>query len=197
MKTVGLTGGMGSGKSTVARFFENCGIPIYTADTRAKELMHDADVMNQVKGLLGAGAYSAKGSLDRKFVAAIVFSDAETLKKLNAIVHPKVAEDFKVWASAQRAPYVIKEAAILFENGKYTSCDWTILVTAPQKERIARVMQRDGTSKKEVLLRMDKQWPDEEKVPLADFLIQNLNIENTENQAREIHLKILRSLTGS
>ncbi len=197
MKTVGLTGGIGSGKSTVGRFFTNYGIPVYSADIRAKELMHHPMVMRAVKELLGIKAYSNEGILDRKYVADIVFEDAELLKKLNTIVHPKVAEDFRVWAKAQTAPYVIKEAAILFENGQYNACDYTILVTAPQKERVARVMQRDDSTDKEVLSRMDKQWPDEKKIPLADFIIPNLDLKTTEKEARKIHVKILRSLTGS
>lgn len=197
MKTVGLTGGIGSGKSTVAGFFKTFGIPIYTADVRAKQLMHRPQVAQQVKDLLGAGAYSADGTMNRKYVADLVFEDASLLQKLNRIVHPQVAEDFKVWASAQNAPYVIKEAAILFENGLHTSCDYTILVTAPKKVRMSRVIQRDGAGQKEVVLRMDQQWPDEKKIPLADFLICNLDLKNTEKEARKIHVKILRSLTGS
>lgn len=197
MKTVGLTGGIGSGKSMVARFFETFGIPIYTADTRAKELMHGPKAVIAIKNLLGEAAYTPAGNLDRKYVADIVFNDEAMLKKLNAIVHPLVAEDFRIWAKAQNSAYVIKEAAILFENGQYATSDFNILVTAPKEKRLKRVMQRDGADEKQVLSRMDKQWPDERKEPLADFVIRNLDLEKAEKQAGEIHVKILRSLTAS
>ena len=197
MMTVGLTGGIGSGKSTVAKFFESFGVPVYTADERAKKLMHNPDIMIAIKALLGEGAYSPQGSLNRKYVADIVFNNSDFLQKLNNIVHPEVAKDFKFWAQAQDAPYVVKEAAILFENGQYAFSDFNILVTAPKKERLARVMRRDNADEKEVLLRMEKQWPDEKKAPLADFVIHNLDLKKTEKEARKIHVKILRSLTDS
>ena len=197
MITVGLTGGIGSGKSTIAGFFKAIGIPVYNADSRAKQLMLDPGLMENIKKLLGNDSYTALGQLDRVHIAALVFNDNLLLDRLNGIVHPAVADDFKRWCLSQDSPYVVKEAAILFENGNYDTFDYTILVTAPKEVRLMRVMKRDGVDKKKVLSRMNNQWEDEKKIPLADFIIHNLDLKNSEKEVRKIHVKILRSLTDS
>lgn len=173
MTTVGLTGGIGSGKSTVARVFQTLGVPVYNSDDRAKLLM-DSDVAlrSSITDLLGNQAY-ADGRLNRAHVAALVFNDDELREQLNTLVHPAVAKDFKTWAANQSSNYVIKEAAILFETGGYSELDQMILVTAPKDVRIERVMARDHSTKAQVLSRMDAQWPDERKIPLSDHVLVN------------------------
>ena len=190
MKIVGLTGGIGSGKTTVAGMFRDLGVPVYNSDTRAKELMSTSpELREKIVGLLGEDAY-VKGELNRAFIAEQVFMNKELLAALNAIVHPAVREDFTSWASSQQASYVIQEAAILFENGAYTGFDSMILVTAPRKIRLERIMQRDSTSESDVLARMSHQWADEKKVPLAQFVIENIELENTRSAVGKIHKKL-------
>ncbi|WP_031425723.1 dephospho-CoA kinase [Flavimarina sp. Hel_I_48] len=196
MIVVGLTGGIGSGKSTIARFFEEFGIPVYIADDEARRLMHTSRLVEGVTAIFGTEAY-IDGNLNRSYIADIVFNDAAMLQRLNAIVHPAVAAHFETWSAAQDAPYVLKEAAILFENGGYKTCDFTILVTAPVAIRLKRVIKRDGTDEKSIRARMDQQWEDEKKVPLADFVIENIDLENSKKETRKIHVKILRSLVNS
>lgn len=195
MKIIGLTGGIGSGKTTVANMFSSLGIPVYIADVEAKKLTNNSKVIRRkLIQLLGKRAYSEKG-LDRTYVADRIFNDKDLLKAVNGIIHPKVAAHFNKWAHRQAAPYVIKEAAILFENGGHKQCDAVILVTAPKPDRIARVMARDNTTKAEIEKRMDNQWPDEEKQRLADIVIHNTNLETTRKRVAEIH-KYLISKTS-
>ena len=190
MKIVGLTGGIGSGKTTVAGMFQDLGVPVYNSDTRAKELMSTSpELREKIVGLLGEDAY-VKGELNRALIAEQVFMNKELLSALNAIVHPAVREDFTSWASAQQASYVIQEAAILFENGAYTGFDSMILVTAPRKIRLERIMQRDSSSETDVLARMNHQWADEKKLPLAQFVIENIELENTRSAVGKIHKKL-------
>ncbi|NQX76158.1 dephospho-CoA kinase [Gilvibacter sp.] len=192
MISVGLTGGIGSGKTTVARFFEAIGIPIYFADDRAKALMvEDQELIASIKALLGDQAYTYDGRLNRAYIASQVFNDAKLLEALNALVHPAVGKDFKQWAQAQQSPYVIKEAAILFENGSYTHSDANILVTAPESIRLERVMSRDGASEEAVRARMQHQWPDEQKIPLADYVIENIDLEATRKQVNSLHKQLI------
>ncbi|MCW5519638.1 dephospho-CoA kinase [Aureitalea sp. L0-47] len=190
MKVIGLTGGIGSGKTTVARMFEELGVPVYIADTEAKALTNRSKfIRRKLTQLLGPKTYK-DGTLDRKYVADIVFKDAEILQQVNSIIHPKVASHFKRWCKKQDAPYVIKEAAILFENGGYQQCDSTILVVAPKNLRIQRIIARDGNSEDEIDARMANQWPDSEKEKLADFIIENIDLEVTNSEVIRIH-KIL------
>ncbi|WGK64885.1 dephospho-CoA kinase [Croceiramulus getboli] len=192
MMIVGLTGGIGSGKSTVASFFEALGIPVYVADTRAKYLMNQsAELKQEIIELLGEEAYKEE-LLDRPYVAARVFNDRDLLEQLNALVHPRVGTDFQSWAEQQKAAYVIKEAAILFENGNYKACDYTILVTAPEDLRVERVMKRDQTTEEAVQARMAAQWPDEKKRVLADFIIENIDLESTKKRVVQIHENLLK-----
>ncbi|WP_024770487.1 dephospho-CoA kinase [Aquimarina macrocephali] len=190
MKVVGLTGGIGSGKSTVAKMFEQLGVAVYIADIEAKKLMNeDESVKKQIIALLGNDSY-VNGELNRPYIANVVFNDSSKLLQLNAIVHPAVASHFDCWKSNQKGNYVIKEAAILFENEGHKQCDYTILVSAPIETRIQRVLKRDKTTKEDILSRMNNQWEDTRKIPLADFVIYNKNIKDTENQVYKVHEEI-------
>ncbi|RDK86870.1 dephospho-CoA kinase [Marinirhabdus gelatinilytica] len=193
MKIIGLTGGIGSGKTTVAKMFKNNGVPVYIADVEAKLLTNRSKyIKKKVIALLGEKAYR-EGHLDRKFVANIVFNDTEKLKALNAIIHPRVAQHFSRWIKKQNAPYCIKEAAILFENGGYKQCDQTILVVADRAVRIQRVLQRDNTTVEEIEARMSNQWDDDKKKELADYIIKNTTLEETQKQVDAIHAKLSKS----
>jgi len=193
MKTlVGLTGGIGSGKTTIANFFKEFGIPVYIADTEAKALMNRSKVIKRkLIALFGENAYQ-EGKLNREYLSQKIFNDKDLLQKMNAIVHPKVASHFKRWVKKQDAPYVISEAAILFENGSYKKYDYIITVTAPEQVRLKRVMSRDNSSEKKVKSVMDNQWKDAEKIKLSDFVIQNINLEEAKAQVQQIHKKLLQ-----
>lgn len=176
MLEVGITGGIGSGKTTVCKVFEELGIPVYYADDRAKRLLeHDPHVVEQVQQLFGREIYDSRGKVDRKTIAARVFNDKELLTKLNAIVHPAVQEDYHRWVLAhrQKAPYVLKEAALLVEAGTYKQLDALICVTAPKELRIERIIQRDQATRDAVLARMQNQLPQPDKVKLSDYVIKN------------------------
>lgn len=175
MTTVGLTGGIGSGKTTAAKFFELLGIPVFYADGAGRQVLDsDPKAMEGVSALFGAEIY-VSGKADRKAIAARVFSDEALLAKLNAIVHPAVGRAFAQWKASieTQVPYIMKEAAILFESGTYRECDKTIVVSAPQEERVRRVMQRDAVSRDAVLERMARQWPEGKKKAMADFVAIN------------------------
>lgn len=187
MMVVGLTGGMGSGKTTVANYFKELDIPIYIADDAAKALMNtNAEVKSKVLSLFGDLAYR-NNEIDRKYIAGQVFNDQQKLEQLNNIIHPAVFLDFQNWKNKQKSPYVIYEAAILFETGGYKECDLVILVTAPLEERIKRLQARDGSSVEEIEARIQHQWSDNEKRKLADFEIINSNLPATKEQVRNLH----------
>ena len=170
---VGLTGGIGCGKSTVARFFRVLGYPVYNSDDRARYLQtNDRQIIDQMVDLLGDDILE-DGAVNRKRVAAKVFADSDLLDKLNAIVHPRVKADFESWRKVQKAELLIKESALLFETGLYKGCDKLILVRAPEKLRIQRVMQRDGVSEEQVKSRIQRQASDAEKEAVADFVVDN------------------------
>lgn len=175
MLQVGITGGIGSGKTTVCKIFEILNIPIYYADDRAKELMVTNKVLiEDIKEAFGPEAYTKEGQLNRPYIANIVFNNQVKLDQLNSIVHPAMYKDGQRWHKAQEdVPYTLKEAAILFESKGHELMDKTILVVAPKEVRIARVMSRDKATKEEILARISKQLPDSEKIPLADFIILN------------------------
>ncbi len=172
---IGITGGIGSGKTTVCKIFELLGIPVFYADAEARELMNtDKDLMRQLAVAFGTTAFSASGSLDRKYIADIVFQDADALRLLNNLVHPAVFRAFDAWVTNQRnAPYILKEAALLFESDSYKMCDYSVLVKSPTDLKIQRVMQRDKISAADVQLRMDRQLSDDQKQPLASFTLIN------------------------
>ncbi len=176
MKIVGLTGGIGSGKSIVARFMEVLNVPVYYSDEKAKFLMNNnQQLITQIKKLLGKNAY-INDQLNRSYVGKKVFNDKALLNQLNQIVHPIVKSDFKTWSKQHLLfPFVVQEAAILFENGNYTAFDHMVLVKAPIEQRIKRVMDRDNVSRENVIERMNNQWNDERKEALSDTLIINDN----------------------
>ncbi|CAZ98895.1 dephospho-CoA kinase [Zobellia galactanivorans] len=196
MRIVGLTGGIGSGKTTVAKMFEELGVPVYNSDTRAKELMQSSqDLVLAIKELLGEEAYREDGVLDRGFVSRQVFDNKALLNELNAIVHPAVRKDFIHWADEQTADYVIQEAAIIFEIGTQDFYDCIILVVAPKETRIERVVQRDaGTTVKSVEARMKNQWEDDRKIEASDYVIENTNLEQTKVQVLDIHRDLLNKI---
>lgn len=190
MKVIGLTGGIGSGKSTITKMFSKLEVPIYIADIEAKRIMNNDEVIKQkIKALLGTDSYK-KGQLNRTYIANKVFKNKNLLNELNTIVHPAVAQHFEIWKNNQKGKYVIKEVAILFENGGNEQCDYTILVSVPEEIRIARVLERDKTTRDQVLARIQNQWADSKKIPLADFVIINIDLSETEKQVIEIHKKI-------
>ncbi len=188
---VGLTGGIGSGKSTVAKMFVELGIPVYDSDMEAKELMvGSSEVKNAITELLGEEAYDNQG-LNRPYIADKVFKDPELLEKLNAIVHPAVRKHFLDWVERQESPYVIQETALIFENDAQDKYDYTILVTAPVETRIQRVIDRDNVEGQAVVDRMKNQLDDEQKVDLANFSLKNLELNKTRRKVKELHLKLL------
>jgi len=194
MKRVGLTGGIGSGKTTVAAMFTDLGVPVYNSDIEAKRLMNeDIGLRTAIKHLFGEQAYQ-NDMLNRKFIAEKAFQNKDLLMALNQIVHPAVRADFKAWAARQEGLYVIQEAAILFENGGYKDFDKMILVTAPKKVRIARIKERDDLTEKAILERMQHQWPVKKKKELAEYVINNKNIRDTRDQVLKIHNLIMENL---
>lgn len=193
MKVIGLTGGIGSGKTTVAGFFKELRVPVYIADDAGKRLMISSeDVKKDIIALLGPDSYH-DNLPDRKYIASQVFNSAEKLEQLNKIIHPAVAEDFLQWKNLQTAKYVIYEAAILFETGGYKKCDAVILVTAPLETRISRLQKRDQSSLAEIEARMQHQWPDEKKRILSQFEIINTEILKTKEQVQIVHDILLKA----
>lgn len=190
MVKIGITGGIGSGKTTVCKVFELLDIPVFNADQAAKEVMTtDKELSSEIRAFFGKGSYLADGSLDRKYLADIVFNDSEKLNRLNGLVHPAVFRAFDAWIKKVPAtvPYVLKEAALLFESGSYTLCDYTILVVSAEKERISRVMQRDSVTMEQVMQRMGNQWSDHEKRELADFTLKNTPDHSIIEQVMAFH----------
>lgn len=188
---VGVTGGIGSGKSTVCRIFQSFGIPVYDADQRAKALYIESEnVKSQVIELLGERAYKSDKP-DKEYIANQVFGDNSKLEKLNQIIHPAVKSDFEDWYHSQNTTYVIKEAAIMIESGSYKQCYKLILVTAPKELRIKRVVERDNTSADEVEKRMSNQMTDDEKRAYCDFEILNDGNSSLIEQVRDIHRQLL------
>lgn len=173
-KIIGLTGGIGSGKTTVARFIEEMGYPVYNSDTRAKDLVNESDDLKAaIIQLLGPEAYDANGLYDRKHVGSVVFSNDELLKQLNAIIHPAVNKDFHDWVKRQSREVIFKETALLFELKLNLQCDKSLLVTADESIRIKRVMDRDSKTYREVEKVIDNQMPERKKIRLADYVIEN------------------------
>ena len=186
-KIVGLTGGIGSGKTTIANQFKSLGVPIYIADDEAKKLMNSGSVLEKIKKTFGEELVD-DNILNREKLAQIVFSNPEKLKQLNQIVHPEVKKHFLKWLNKHKNhPYVIKEAAILFESGSYKDCDFIITVTAPLEIRIQRILKRDNTTREDILNRIKNQWNDEDKVSKSDFVIQNEDVNEALKKTYEIH----------
>lgn len=191
MKIIGLTGGIGSGKSKILSVFSTYGIPCYESDIRAKWLMQrDAELKSQIKSFFGDQIYENDQFNQRK-LAKLVFANKGKLEALNSLVHPRVKMDFKSFVSQQNTPYIIKEAAILFETGGEKDCDATILVTAPEKLRLQRVLNREKISSMDIKARINNQWSDSRKIPLADYVINNIDWDKTLKKINEIHQKLL------
>ena len=192
MLKIGLTGGIGSGKSTVAKIFETLGVPVYYADDAAKMLMNThATLRRQLITAFGAETYTDTG-LNRSYLASKVFGDAEQLKVLNSFVHPVVIQHGIDWMQAQTTPYAVKEAALFFESGSAAGLDYMIGVYAPQALRIQRVMQRDGISRNEVFARMHKQIDESIKMRLCDFVVTNNDQEMLIPQVVSLHEQLLK-----
>lgn len=190
-KIIGLTGGIGSGKTTVAKHFMDAGIPIYIADDEARKIMQSDEIIAEIKKTFGLTVFD-NGIVNRGKLSGIVFNDPEKLKLLNAIIHPAVKKHFSSWISNHKnAPYIIYEAAILFESGSYKDCDIIITVTAPLELRIQRVIQRDKTTRENVLRRINMQWTDYQRIEKSDYVIENKTLETTKFSTDKI-LKILK-----
>lgn len=191
---VGLTGGIGSGKTTVSKMFQEFDIPVYIADDEAKKLMVTSKfIKRKLIALFGDNVY-VQGQLNKPLISQAIFNDKEKLKQMNAIVHPRVGQHFDRWVKKQNTPYVLKESAILFESGGADQCDLIVTVTAPKEIRIERVLERDDSSKEKVESIMANQLGEKEKIAKSNFVIHNLNLEETQKQVREIHLKILQKV---
>jgi len=173
-KIIGITGGIGSGKSTVAEIIEEFGYPVYYSDDRAKEIVNDdAELKLKIRELLGDEAYDASGRYDRAFVAQKVFDNVNLLNQLNALIHPAVKKDFERWVEEQNETFLFKETALLFELKLHEACDRSILVTADDEIRIRRVMERDNKTTGQVQAIINRQMPENEKAAMADFVIFN------------------------
>jgi len=191
MLRIGLTGGIGSGKSTVAKIFEVLGIPVYYADDAAKRLMNEDDnLKQQIIQHFGSEAYT-DGQLNRGFIAKMVFNNKEKLELLNSLTHPAVIHDSEEWIKAQTAPYTIREAALIFESGINKYLDYVIGVSSPEELRIERTMKRDNVSREEVLKRMKSQIEENEKITLCDFVIYNNEEQFIMPQVLELHKRLI------
>lgn len=192
MTVVGLTGGIGSGKTTISKYFESLGVPVYIADDEAKALMNRSKVIKRkLIQLFGKSAYKDE-KLNRPYLASKIFSDTSLLSKINAIVHPKVTSHFKRWLKKQDAPYIIKEAAIIFENNLEAQYNYIITVVADEDLRIQRVMKRDNASREKIQSIVDNQLPDADKIKRSDFVISNNDLDSAKKQAILIHKQILQ-----
>jgi dephospho-CoA kinase len=175
MKKIGITGGIGSGKTTICEVFRLLGVPVFHADIVARSLQqNDKNIRKALMGLLGENIYDLNGKLDRNTMASLIFKDKELLKKTNKIIHPAVRENFDLWAAKYCGErYILYEAAILFESGYYKEFDFNILVLADEDLRINRVIKRDNVSEQAVKERIENQMPDQEKIGLANYVLEN------------------------
>jgi dephospho-CoA kinase len=190
-KIIGLTGGIGSGKTTLANYIKSLGIPVYIADEEAKNLFLNPKILQKIKTAFGETIFE-NNLLSKDRLAKIVFNDAPKLKKLNDIIHPAVKAHFEIWLKQfSDKPFVVKEAAILFESGGYKECDVIITVIAPLKTRIERVIQRDQTSEEAVLSRINNQWTDEMRISKSDYIIENNDLSIAKGQLDEILKKMM------
>ncbi len=190
-KIIGLTGGIGSGKTTIANYIKSLGVPVYIADDEAKKLLYDATIQEQLKLVFGETIFE-NSILSKEKLSKIVFNDASKLKSLNSIIHPAVKAHFEKWLeNYKEEPLIVKEAAILFESGSDKDCDAVITVIATLDDRITRVKSRDNISKEDVLSRMNNQWTDEMRMEKSDYVIDNIDLAKTFAQVDEILKKIV------
>lgn len=189
-KSIGLTGGIGSGKTTIANYLASLGIPVYIADDAGKKVMQQQEIIKAIQQKFGSDIVK-ENQLNRARLAEIVFNNPDRLKELNAIVHPAVRKDYKKWlAEHTDAPFLVYESAILFESGSYKDFDYVITITAPLEVRVARVLQRDDTKREQVMKRINAQWTDDQRVSKSDFVIENIDIDLAKAEINKI-LKIL------
>jgi dephospho-CoA kinase len=189
-KIIGLTGGIGSGKTTIAQYFKSLGVPVYIADDEAKKLLDNSAVKKKIKEIFGEFVFE-NNTISKEKLASIVFQNPQKLSELNAIIHPAVKKHFQLWvANHQNEPMLIKEAAILFESGSDQDCDKIITVVAPLETRIQRVISRDKTSKKAILNRINNQWTDEMRMAKSDYIIENIDLKTAKQQADKIFQKL-------
>ncbi len=193
-KKIGLTGGIGSGKSFIANLFALMKIPIYDSDRQAKFLMiNDLGLVEGIKKEFGKKAYNKDGTLNRPLISEQIFKDKERLESINKLVHPAVRKDFKKWSESQKdCPYVINEAALFVENGSYKTLDALISVVSPLELRVARVLKRDLTDRQKVLARMNNQSSDDDKMKVSDFIIYNDEVCNLLQQISKVHQSLIR-----
>ena len=193
-KVLGITGGIGSGKTTVVQMFKEIGVPVYNADTEAKKLMQSSnEIKYEICSVVGQDAYK-NGILDKDFISDKIFNDKNILKKINNIIHPKVSKHFNQWLSSQKSLYVVKEVAILFESKIEDQFDFILTVTAPENLRIQRVIKRDKKSLITIQSIIDNQLRDSEKIKNSDFVISNIDMDKTLKNVYDIHKKIINSL---
>lgn len=191
MIKVGITGGIGSGKSTACKVFRTLGIPVFEADHVARQLVNSSPIIrHQMIQTFGEAVYLPDGTINRKYLSGIVFNNSSLLAQLNNIVHPVVREEFEEWCLKQKSAYILHEAAILFESGFYKLMDKTITVVTNEEERIQRVMKRDGITIELVKQRIKNQWTDEQRMELADFIIHNNDDEMIIPQIIDIDYKL-------
>jgi dephospho-CoA kinase len=190
---IGITGGMGAGKSTICKIFGQLGIPIYDADARAKWLMkNDPELKKAITENFGWDSYTRKDDLNREYLAKVVFNNDEQLRVLNSIVHPAVKNDYELWTiDHKEEPYSIKEAALLFETDSYKSLHRIMVVTCPIETRIDRIIKRDHVKREDILKRIQNQTTDRERMSRADWVIYNDGVNSLINQAMDIHHTIL------
>ncbi|MDB4144587.1 dephospho-CoA kinase [Flavobacteriaceae bacterium] len=187
MKIIGLTGGIGSGKSTISKEFKSNSIPVYDSDTRAKILMNSSkDLKVKLIEFFGSSTYT-NGFINKKYISNLIFNDSSALNKINSIVHPEVFDDFMNWKSRLNNDFAIYESALIFESGSYKSNDYNILVISDINKRIERVIKRDNVKKDDVLLKINNQWPDQKKIPLADYVFENSSV----NENRKLVLSLI------
>lgn len=192
MKIVGLTGGIGSGKTTIAKMFEKLGVAVYYADDEAKQLMNTSvEIKKELIDAFGERTYK-NGTLNRAYLADLIFNDKEKLQKVNSIVHPKVDEHFQNWVDSQSGKFVIQENAILFESNKQDKFDFIITVTAPKKVKLQRVIDRDHSDKNQVIARMNNQLEDSFKIDNSNFVIYNTDLKQVEQEVRGIYDKLFK-----
>ncbi len=193
-KIIGLTGGIGSGKTTIARYIESLGVPVYIADDEAKKILYLPEVVAELTTIFG-NQILTDDIPDRTKLGTLVFNDPLKLAQLNKVIHPRVAEHFNRWVTQNYGKlFVVKETAILFESGSHKNCDAVILVTAPTELRIERVMLRDGVTRDKVLQRMANQWDDAKKQAMSDYVINNIELESAKIQAVKI-VDLVKSLS--
>jgi len=187
---VGITGGIGSGKTTMTHFFEALGVPVYHADVSAKALMKRDKIKTAIVALLGEESYK-DGELNKDFLRAAIFKNDAIRAQVNAIVHPEVKQHFTQWLARQEAPYVLKEAAIIFEEGLVDQYNLIITVVADEELRLNRVLKRPGLTQEGIKVIMNKQWSDEDKIAKSDFVILNNDLDEARQQVLDIHAQIL------